>query len=189
MSDLVTALNRRLGGKEHVEVEFELRYLEHDPPASAFAYDMLYFDREVRRTAREILEGAPREGLEQRYRRRPLPIKEGLVVGESHRSDFSFLLQVPPEIYQLILSEPTEFAVRLIELSAAYSIARQIFVRVRGGDSEQKQQVLEDTAAEETSKAERGPDKGAAGGTTERIQRLRFPDGLEYEYVERVLRD
>jgi hypothetical protein len=191
MSNLINELVRASSSGEGLEVEFELRYLARDPPASAFAYDLLYFDREVRRVAREVRDAVPKRPLETRLRSRPLPINHGLVVGDSHRSEFSFLLNVPQEIYDLILSEPAEFVERLLELTAVYSKVREIILRRRTtGDAneEVREEVVADPAAEEISEVGRIPDKGSSGGALERIQRVRLPGGVEYEIVERVSR-
>jgi hypothetical protein len=190
MANLAKDLARQLGDFPEAKAEFELRYTERDPPSSAFAYDLLHLDREVRRAAREVRDGVIRGPIEERRRRRPLGIDQGLVVVGSHRSDFSFLLEVPPGLYHFILSDPVEFAVRVFELSALFAGAKHAFLRRRGvSDEDVQEESLADTqAGHAVPDTETVPDKGASGGTVERIQRVRLPNGFLYEVVERVER-
>jgi hypothetical protein len=189
MLNLAEDLARHLKDRADAKIEFELRYVERDPPSSAFAYDLLHLDREVRRAAREIRDGVSRGPIAERRRRRPLPIDRGLVVVESHRSDFSFLLAVPPELYHLILSEPVDFAIRVFELGGMFVGAKHFLLRRRGSEqADAEQEPFVAPHADDVPTAERFPDKGASGGTLERIQRVRFPGGPDYEIIERIER-
>lgn len=188
MTDLAADLERRLKDFPRPRAEFEVRYVERDPPTSAFAYDLLHLDREVRRAAREIREGVSRGPIHERRRRRPLRIEQGLVVDESHRSEFSFLLEIPPHLYELILSDPVDFVIRVAELSGVFEGARRLILRRRSPGKEDVQEELDLPASQSLEAAERVPDKGVTGGTIERIERITFPDGTVYELIERVER-
>lgn len=176
---------RRAAADPETRIEFELRYLEGEPPGSGFAYDLLYLDREVRRAARELRRDISREeSLARRRRTRPLAVSAGLLVRESHRSDFSFLLDVPPELYELLLSDAAEFMFRVYELSLAYGGVRQLIARRRKPDAEVGE---EEMLAESRNSPRIATDReGGPTRTHERIERIFLPDGTVYELVERV---
>ena len=185
-------------------VEFELRYLERDPQASYFAYDMLTFDRAFRRAAREARDGMPRGPVAPRRRRHPLGIASGLVVGESHHSDFSFVLQVPSDVYRFVLSDPVEFALRVFELGGAAGLLGRVFLRLSRAGADQVTEVpIEDPDAPDTGdlgvpeepdavaddplpdeEAEQPIRRARLGH--ERIQRIILPDGTRFETIDRT---
>jgi hypothetical protein len=111
-----------------------------------------------------------------------------LVVDESHRSEFSFLLEIPPHLYELILSDPVDFVIRVAELSGVFEGARRLILRRRSPGKEDVQEELDLPASQSLEAAERVPDKGVTGGTIERIERITFQDGTVYELIERVER-
>jgi hypothetical protein len=168
-------------------IEFELNYFEPDPRASAFASDVLTLDRGVRRTAREVRDGVQPRSLKERFQVRPLRIDSGLLVGDSHRSNFGFVLHVPHELYEFILSNPLEFALRVFALDAAAASVRRVYVRRRRRAGDEAIEVPV-PGSSETTEEETETEHGASASPPrlERIQRIAFRDGTQIEIVERT---
>ena len=93
-----------LSAREVERIEYELAYRGIVPPAGDFARDLLYVDREIRRTARLAVTGRLDAPFYVRRRARPLPVASGLRVREGHQGSFSFFLDLPPGIYHVVLS-------------------------------------------------------------------------------------
>lgn len=182
-------LRRSLEDARDPVLNYQLRYLDTDPPAGAFGWQLLLVDREFRRAAREVRDNGPRDDLEARRRRRPLPMAQGLVVQEGHRSDFTFLLEVPDAVLDIVLSQPVDFFFRLVELRAAYEYARRFFLRRRNAAGELAELELQLPAPlEQPIKPVLSRAASAASGVYEVSQKLTLPDGTQWEMVERVER-
>jgi hypothetical protein len=205
--------------ESELKIEYELLYASEAPRAGVFAFDLMYLDREVRRTARLARDDRLDEPFYVRRNTRPLPIAAGLRVREGGRGSFRFLLDIPAGLYYLVLSQPVDFAIRLFELTQLYSWSTSHLLRIRRGESLTTIQLpvpaeegtygpdandLEGQEAEEPSAgqledlAEAGPPKFErqvpselleGAASYEIIQRVEQSDGSRYEFVERVSRD
>lgn len=196
-------------------IEYELNYDDDSPRAADFGRDLVYVDREVRRTARIARDEMLHKPFRVRRSVYPLRTRAGLRVRKGEMGSFRFLLDVPYDIYVLILSQPVDFAIRLFELTQLYTFSAKHFVRIRQPDGSATVELPVPNTAAEMPYVGDADDLGAASLSTsiggariapefqphvpanaveaaasyEIIQRVtQTDDETTYEFIERVIR-